>query len=89
MQNRDSDTELLADSETRRMATIGSIEQYDPSSGDWEAYQERLEMFLEANAVVEGQQMATVCLPSLGERPTRSYGILLPLPAPRTRPTRS
>ena len=35
------------------MATIGSIEPYDPSSGDWEAYQERLEMFLDANAVAE------------------------------------
>ena len=42
------------------MATIGSIEQYDPSSGDWEAYQERLEMFLEANAVAEGQRVATL-----------------------------
>ena len=60
MQNRDSDTELPADSETRRMATIGSIEQYDPNSGDWEAYRERLEMFLEANAVAEGQQVATL-----------------------------
>ena len=60
MQNRDSDTELLADSETRRMATIGSIEPYDPSSGDWEAYQERLEMFLDANAVAEGQRVATL-----------------------------
>ena len=42
------------------MATIGSIEQYDPSSGDWEAYQERLEMFLDANAVAEGQRVATL-----------------------------
>ena len=60
MQNRDSDTELPADSEAGRMATIGSIEQYDPSSGDWEAYQERLEMFLHANAVAEGQRVATL-----------------------------
>ena len=30
------------------------------SSGDWEAYQERLEMFLEANAVAEGQRVATL-----------------------------
>ena len=42
------------------MATIGSIEPYDPSSGDWEAYQERLEMFLDANAVAEGQRVATL-----------------------------
>ena len=42
------------------MAMIGSIEPYDPSSGDWEAYQERLEMFLEANAVAEGQRVATL-----------------------------
>ena len=42
------------------MATIGSIEQYDPSSGDWEVYQERLEMFLDANAVAEGQRVATL-----------------------------
>ena len=42
------------------MATIGSIEQYDPSSGDWKAYQERLEMFLDANAVAEGQRVATL-----------------------------
>ena len=60
MQNRDSDTELPADLETRRMATIGSTEPYDPSSGDWEAYQERLEMFLDANAVAEGQRVATL-----------------------------
>ena len=60
MQNRDSDTELPAASETRRMATIGSIEPYDPSSGDWEAYQERLEMFLEANAVAEGQRVTVI-----------------------------
>ena len=42
------------------MATIGSIEPYDPSSGDWEAYEERLEMFLDANAVAECQQVATL-----------------------------
>ena len=42
------------------MATIGSIEPYDPSSGDWEAYEERLEMFLGANAVAEGQRVATL-----------------------------
>ena len=42
------------------MATIGSIELYDPSSADWEAYQERLEVFLEANAVAEGQRVATL-----------------------------
>ena len=61
MQNRDdSDTELLADSETSRIATIGSIELYDPSSGDWEAYEERLEMFLDANSVAEGQRVATL-----------------------------
>ena len=60
MQNRDSDTELPADSETRRMATIGSIEPFDPSFGDWEAYEERLEMFLDANAVAEGQRVATL-----------------------------
>ena len=61
MQNSDdSDTDLAADSETRRMATIGSIEPFDPSSGDWEAYEERLEMFLDANAVAEGQQVATL-----------------------------
>ena len=61
MQNRDdSETELAADSETRRMATIGSIEQYNPSSGDWEAYDKRLEMFLDANAVAEVQWVATL-----------------------------
>ena len=42
------------------MATIRSIEPFDPSSGDWEAYQERLEMFLEANAVAEGQRVGTL-----------------------------
>ena len=60
MQNCDSDTELPADSETRRVATIGSTEPCDPSSRDWEAYQERLEMSLEANAVAEGQRVATL-----------------------------
>ena len=61
MHNRDdSDTELAADSETRRMATIGSFEPYDASSGDWEAYEERLEMFLHENAVAEGQRVATL-----------------------------
>ena len=60
MRNRDSDTALPADSETRRMATIGSIEPCDTSSGDWEAYQERLEVFLDANAVAEGQRVATL-----------------------------
>ena len=60
MQNRDSDTELHANSETRRMATIGSIEPYDSSSGEWEAYEEQLEMFLDANAVAEGQRVATL-----------------------------
>ena len=42
------------------MATIGSIERYDPSSRDWEAYKERLEMFHDANAVAEGQRVATL-----------------------------
>ena len=36
------------------------LEPYDPSSGDWEAYQERLEVFLDANAVAEGQRVATL-----------------------------
>ena len=56
----DSDTDLAADSKTRRMATIGSIEPSEPSSGDWEAYEERLEMLLDANAVAEGQLVATL-----------------------------
>ena len=61
MENRDdSDTELAAAFDRRRMATVGSLELYDPSSGDWEAYKERLEMFLDAIAVAEGQQVATL-----------------------------
>ena len=42
------------------MATIGFIEPYDPSSGNWKACQERLEMFLEPNPVSEGQRVATL-----------------------------
>ena len=48
---------------------------------DWRCFSTQM-LWLKANRLPP-------CLPSLVERPTRSCEILLPLPAPRTRPTRS
>ena len=56
MQNRDdSDNELAADFQRRRMATIGSIEPNDHSSGDSDTYEEPLETFLDTIAVPKGR----------------------------------
>ena len=46
---------------------------------DWRSFSTQM-LWLKANGLPP-------CLPSLRERPTRSCKILLPLPAPRTRPT--
>ena len=43
-----------------RMATIGSIEPFDPSTGDWSSYAARLDQYITANDVPEGRKVATL-----------------------------
>ena len=42
------------------MATIGSIEPFDPSTGDWSSYAARLDQYIAANDVPEGRKVATL-----------------------------
>ena len=44
----------------RRTATIGSIEPFDPSTGDWSSYAARLDQYIAANDVPEGRKVATL-----------------------------
>ena len=41
-------------------ALYGCIEAFDISSGSWDSYIERVEMFFEANSVVEGKKVPTL-----------------------------
>ena len=43
-----------------RMATIGSIEPFNPSTGDWSSYAARLDQYFTANDVPEGRKVATL-----------------------------
>ena len=43
-----------------RMATIRSIEPFDPSTGDWSSYAARLDQYIAANDVPEGRKVATL-----------------------------
>ena len=58
-----------------------ALESGRRTRNDWRCFSTQM-LGLKANGLPP-------CLPSLGERPTRSCKILLPLPAPRTRHTRS
>lgn len=42
------------------MATIGSIETFDPSEGDWASYSARLDHFITANDIAENKRAATL-----------------------------
>ena len=45
-----------------RMATIKSIEPFDPSTGDWSSYEAHLDQYITTNDVPEGRKVATLLM---------------------------
>ena len=59
-------------------APIGKIDEFDHEKEHWTAYQERMELFFQANAVANGRKLA-VFLKLIGPK---TYGLLRNLVAP-------
>ena len=63
---------------SQRVTPIGKIGEFDHEKEDWTAYQERMELFFQANAVADGRKVA-VFLMLIGPK---TYGLLRNLVAP-------
>ena len=70
--------EIAEQDAPQRLSPIGKIDEFDHEKEDWTAYQERMELFFQANAVADGWKVA-VFLTLIGPK---TYGLLRNLVAP-------
>ena len=61
------------------MSTLGTIEFFNPSSEDWNAYCERFDQYVIANEIKEEKKIVATFLTSVG---SKTYNVLRDLPAP-------
>ena len=61
------------------MGTLGTIEFFNPSSEDWNAYCERLDQYVIANEIKEEKKIVATFLTSVG---SKTYNVLRDLLAP-------
>ena len=62
-----------------RMATLGSIESFNPSLEDWNAYSERFEQYVIANESKDEKKIVATFLTTIG---SKTYNVLRDLLAP-------
>ena len=62
-----------------RMATLGTIESFNPSTEDWNAYSERFEQYVIANDIKEEKRIVAPFLTTIG---SKTYNVLRDLLAP-------
>ena len=61
------------------MATLGSIESFNPSLEDWNAYSERFEQYVIANEIKDEKKIVATFLTTIG---SKTYNVLRDLLAP-------
>ncbi|XP_014834021.1 PREDICTED: uncharacterized protein K02A2.6-like [Poecilia mexicana] len=61
-----------------KMACVGKVEEFDSSSGDWESYIERVELYCDANDI-EDEKKSSVLLSLMG---AKTYSLLRNLLSP-------
>ena len=61
------------------MGTLGTIEFFNPSSEDWNAYYERLDQYMIANEIKEEKKIVATFLTSVS---SKTYNVLRDLLAP-------
>ena len=61
------------------MSTLGTIEFFNPSSEDWNAYYERFDQYVITNEIKEEKKIMATFLTSIG---SKTYNVLRDLLAP-------
>lgn len=61
------------------MATLGTIESFNPSIEDWNAYSERFEQYVIANDIKDEKKIVATFLTTIG---SKTYNVLRDLLAP-------
>ena len=62
-----------------RMATLGTIEFFNPNSEDWNAYYERFDQYVITNEIKEEKKIMATFLTSIG---SKTYNVLRDLITP-------